>query len=196
MKSKFARIPTLAASLITFIWFSGGANAVIIMTITDDGTDLTMTATGNYDFSLVAQDPDDGALGTNAAVAPGFFSGIYGWETGTPQNTFTVAYSGTLTGTSNAFPADSISISNPFFFDLGDSNISFNDSAPIVGTVNNTAIFFNKTLASLGMVAGESVTVTWAGGSAIIQTSVIPEPSSTLLLGLSALGLAARRKRS
>lgn len=185
---------TLAATLITFGALVGGANAAIVMTITDDGTDLTMTATGSYDFSAVGDNGTDKVFGVNAGVTPTL--GGYGWETTANTLSLTVSYSGSLTGSSNAFPATSVTTTNPFYFDTGGSVIRFAAGAPLTGTVNETAIFAGVTLASLGMVAGESVSVTWTGDSATIQTTTpVPEPSSSLLFGLGALGLVVRRRR-
>ncbi len=196
MNLKHTKVANLAAALITFISLAGGANAAILLTITDDGTDLTMTATGSYDFTAVGDNGTDQALGANAGVLPTTSGGLYGWEVTEATISFTVSYSGALTGTSNVFPADSITTTNPFFFDSSRSVIRFTEGTPLLGTVNETAVFNSITLASLGMVAGESVSVTWAGDSATIQTvASVPEPSSAILLGLGALGVAVHRRR-
>jgi hypothetical protein len=192
MKLKLKSLSTLAATLITFGSLAGGADAAITVTITDDGTNLTMTATGTYDLSQVSPQLQTN-LGVNAAIAPPF-GGIYGWETTYPSKAFAgLAYSGMLTGTDFKFGADIVTTTNPFYF-INDL-IVFSNSAPLIGSVNESATFLNTTLASLGMVSGESVTATWAGGSATIQVGAIPEPSSALLLGLGALGLAGLRSR-
>ncbi len=171
------------------------ANADIIMTITDDGTDLTMTATGTYDntglpagFSV--------SLGTTAIVGPN--QCCYGWETGVTAQNYSATYSGSLTGTSNALAADLVSTMNPFFFWHASNRIVFKQGAALVGSVNESATWFGVTLASLGMVAGESIQVTWGGNTAIIQTFAIsvPEPGTIALLGIGLLsmGIARRRK--
>lgn len=196
MKDILKSVRNFAAILIVFGSFAGGVNAAILMTITDNGTDLTMTATGTYDFSSMTPNFDGGsALGANAMVGPSV-SGVYGWETGAGQNVFTVSYSGVLIGSSFAFPADSTSVTIPFYFVVSNSEIRFSSTTPLVGSVNESAIFSGTTVAGLGMVAGESVTITWAGDSATIQTLSIPEPSSTLTYGVAALGfLAVHRRR-
>ncbi len=195
MKHKLKSVSTLAATLITFGSLVGGADAAITITITDDGTNLTMSATGTYDFSaapILATDSD--TLGFDSAFAPTFL--VYGWDAGSQSNTFAISHSGSLTATGDKFPADSMTTTNPFFIDLNNGIIVVSrSSAPLIGSVNETATFLNTTLASMGMVSGESLTVTWNGDSATIQTSAIPEPSSALLLGLGALGLAGLRSR-
>ena len=196
MKSRHTKVATLAAILFTFGSLAGGANAAILVTISDDGTDLTMTATGSYDFSGVTNYVG-GELPVIAAVAPQAAGGIYGWYTTNATRNYIVNYSGSLTGSSGVFSPDSVTTTNPFYFSTDASTISFMDDAFTRGSVNETAVFNGVTLASLGMVAGESVIVTWGDDSATIQTiQTIPEPSSTLLLGLGALGILARRKRT
>ena len=194
MKPKLKSLSTLAATLITFGSLVGGADAAITITITDDGTNLTMSATGTYDFSAASIPTNQNhALGTESACAPSI--GVYGWETGAGSNTFAISSSGSLTATDSKFPADSATTTNPFFIDLNNGIIVFKSSAPLTGSVNESATFLNTTLASMGMVSGESMTVSWTGDSVTIQTSAIPEPSSALLLGLGASGLAGLRRR-
>jgi hypothetical protein len=204
-------------SLLIFTLFAIGsvveeANASIIMTITDDGTNLTMRATGSYDFSSATPAPLVEDLGENAVVAPPM--GLYGWESmdinADPivlHQLFEVNFPGTLSGTGVAANANLVSTSSPFFFLFADletnpdfpiqySFVALDGSAPLVGVVDESATFFNTTLASLGMVEGESLTVTWQGDSATIQTYAIPEPASALMLLFGAgIGMAIHRAR-
>ena len=184
----------LAAALISFGSLVGGVNAAIVISITDDGTNLTMTATGTYDFSLLTS-TSGSILGANAAVAPTISSGGYGWEANGVRYTL-LPFSGILTGTVNAYPATLVTTTNPFWIDVRNSQISFRTGTLAVGSVNESAIFNGVTLASLGMVPGESISATWNGGDSItIQTFPVPEPSSALLFGFAAIGFAARRRR-
>lgn len=188
-------IKILKASLFGLVLtVSSFANAgLIIMNISDNGTDLMMTATGDYDNTgLVSQGSIN--LGANAAVAgtlPAF-----GWETGT-NNLFDAAFVGSLTATDNAFPASLVSTTNPFFFANLLNQVGFQASAALIGTVNESATFTGVTLASLGMLAGESVSVTWGQNQAIIQTSAVkvPEPTTLAIFALGLIGLASRKFR-
>lgn len=70
---------TLAATAAFLLAAAHQTRAAITMLISDDGTNLTMVATGSYDLSNATPSMSTGSLGTNAAVAPGL-GGIYGWE--------------------------------------------------------------------------------------------------------------------
>lgn len=195
MKHRLKSMSALAATLITFGSLAGGASAAIVVNITDNGVNLTMTATGTYDFSSLTPNSGSG-LGANAGVGPAIDSGGYGWEA-SGVGYILSPFSGTLTGLSNAFPASFVSTTNPFWINVATSSISFGAGTLAVGSVNESATFNGATLASLGMISGQSISATWTGGDSItIQTSAVPEPSSALLFGFAALGFAARRRRT
>jgi MYXO-CTERM domain-containing protein len=176
------------------------ANADITMNIWDDGTDLYMSATGDYDMTNATIATTYTGLGANAAAAAGL--GVYGWETWGSDSTsqgFAAVYSGMLSGTVNAYPASSVSTTNPFFFAGSASEIYFESTASLIGSVDELAIFSGFTLASLGMVAGETVIVSWGNGGldeggTINVLGAIPAPGALALLGLA--GIATRRRRS
>ena len=188
MNTKMLRVAI--ASLILTV--SGYANAgLIIMNISDNGTDLMMTATGDYDNTgLISQGNIN--LGANAAVAGTL--PVFGWETGS-NNLFEATFVGSLTATGNAYPASLTSTTNPFFFANVQNQIAFQINAALIGTVNESATFSGVTLASLGMLAGESVSVTWGQNQAIIQTSSVqvPEPTTLAIFALGIIGLTSRK---
>ena len=104
---------TLAAALITFGLPAGGANAAIIVNITDNRTDLIMTASGSFDLTNASITSDTSGLGANAGVGPTFDA--YGWDTGEGTSTrYVVTFSGSLTGFASVFPADSTTTNVPF----------------------------------------------------------------------------------
>jgi hypothetical protein len=173
------------------------SNAAIIMNIYDDGVDLFMTATGSYDFTNAATGSVSG-LGENAAVAPTAL--LFGWETGDGTTVgYSATYTGVLTGTLNAFPATSTTTTNPFFFWPLSNAIEVEIGNPLVGLVNETAVFSGTTFASLGMLPGETVTVSWGNGGAdeigSISTGVVHLPAAAWLFGSALLGLGVVKRR-
>lgn len=175
------------------------ANADIIMTISDDGTDLTMTAIGTYDNTGLV-DLSDVQLGVNAMI--GTAQCCHGWDTGLPSLAYFANYSGSLTGTASTFPtpANVVATTNPFWFWHNSDRIVFQTGSPLIGSVNESATWNGLTLSSLGMVAGESVAVTWGNNKGTIQTSAstptIPEPSTMILFGSGLAGLIGWRWKS
>lgn len=191
--------PVVAAAICSLTQFACGE---IVMTITDDGTDLTMQAVGDYDFSGLVSISD--ALGKEAVIGPALNGGTFGWETGGPSIAYSVAFSGGLTGSRAAINPSAMRNSIPFYFNIGNGTIHFASgasAAPPSGTVNETAVFSGMTLATLGMVAGETIEVTFETGDggldqvvvATITTASVPEPSSMILFGMA--GLVAWRRR-
>ena len=193
------KVATLAATLITFGSLAGGANGAITLNITDNGTDLIMTASGSFDLTNAPAKASTSGLGANALVAPPLDA--YGWETGAGTSThYDVTFSGSLAGTANAFPADFTTVTVPFWVDFDQALLVFQNGV-VNGSVNESATFNGITLSDLGMIGGESVTASWGLASIDEQITInvgsaIPEPSSALLLGLGALSFAARRRRT
>ena len=189
-------IKILKMALAGFVLgISGFANAgLITMLITDNGTDLTMTATGDYDNTGLT---NLGAIqvGVKAFVFSG--SQYYGWDIiGTR---FAADHIGVLTGTGSVSThiLSDISGNTPFWFNGNNDYIVFGSA--LIGTVNQSAVINNATLSSLGMLEGESINVTWGDNQLIIMTTPInkqvpvPAPSTLAALALGLIGLASIR---
>lgn len=80
-------------------------------------------------------------------------------------------------------------------------------SADLIGappTTSSSGLLFNESFASLGITDGVISSTSWSTGSGTESITFrtgsavvfVPEPSSSLLLGLSAIGLCSRRRRS
>jgi hypothetical protein len=175
--------------------------ADIVMNIWDDGTNLYMSAAGTYDMTNAASAATFSGLGVNAAVGPTF--PLYGWETdlGGGSLGFAATFSGVLSGAVDVFPATSTTTTTPFFFSSFTNELYFASGASLTGSVNEFAIFNGVTLASLGMVAGQTVTASWGTGGinergSISTIAAVPEPATTLIFGsMCLLGLFGNRRR-
>ena len=181
----------LLASMLGVL--SQQADASIAVTISDDGTDLTMRATGSYDFSQATRDSAPSHLDFNATVTPEY--SIYGWQaTGnyTTLNTINISVSSPLTGTGSVWPADEVSTSTPFWIDTLGNDLYIAKTTANQGTVDETAVFYGTTLADLGMVAGETMTLSWVGDSMTVTT--IPEPATFGFIGIFGIGALAVRR--
>jgi len=177
MKLKHKKMATLAATLITFGFLSGGANAAILWQWSFDGeagtflTDGTLVGgsavAGTYnvtDFSITQ---------TAATIPLGSISGGqwnegaqsgtgFAWDGSTDTEWFRAA--GAFTNGANYFPS------------VGFERISF---FPGDYSVDNL-------LSSSNLASSNSLT---------LVPGAVPEPSSVFLFGLGALALTARRKR-
>ena len=174
----------LAVGMLTSV-----AKGELILTIADDGFNLIMTMTGSYDLSAATQNGSFG-LGSSAWVAPSF--GVFGWEA-IPGPGYEATFTGSITSTGYATVPTNVSTTTPIFFYGDVSRIVLQGGSPLIGSVNNTAVFEGVTLSSLGMVAGESMTVSWQGDSATIQ--VVPEPSTWTLMAVGAVAAFWRLRR-
>jgi len=200
MKNKNQYRRPFASALIALGTLTSSATGAVLVTISDNGTDLSMTAVGTIDLTGFSPSttPTFNFLAVNAGVAPTINEGVYGWETD-PSATASDEYiattvSGSLTGTGGAFPATSVTAPFPFWVAGISGALYLPTGAPVTSSVNNTATFAGVTLASIGMFPGESQVYTF-GQETVTFTTVVPEPSSSLLLGFAGLGLISRRKR-
>lgn len=191
-------------ALLALGLMASSAHGAIVMTIFDDGTNLTMTATGTYDLSGVTPINSFESDFNSAFVTPYFFGGLYGWSVGNNVLSYQVSFSASFTAGAalSTPPPTSLSTNTPFYFQylstgaLSGPVIRFAQGTPSIGSVNETAFFANTTLADIGMVAGETVTVSWSGDSAIIQTTAVPEPSPLLFAAVGVLIVVFTCRRS
>lgn len=168
------------------------AQADITMNIWDDGTDLYMSATGDYDMTSAVVNPSTFGLGRNATAWGDL--GFFGWESGAGTTTYNADYTGTFSG-GDSSSATSVMTTNPFWFNTSGTIVFSNNN--LTGSVDELAIFEGKTFASLGLVVGQTINVSWGGQGlnerATINTVAVPAPGALALLGLG--GLAGTRRR-
>lgn len=201
MKLKHTKVATLAATLITFGSLAGGANAAI--SFTSMGNDLVVNITSPISFSVTTALATDTRWGLRL------------------ENVFTVAQStnivpGSTTSTIDLAGTTSTTTLNQhgvftFGSTTGQDLFVFWNPPSYTPTINDSISISSGTFTLNGFLdsgispdtVATSTTasiIQGANGKAIASTSVallaIPEPSSALLLGLGALSLLARRKRT
>lgn len=180
----------LLASLALAFVFGAEPVAALEVVIDQVGPDVVATGTGSLPdlagvsyFTLSAESPMINPSGPNirlgAATNAGLYTGDFSISGPLGPNLTTFANSGTgqLFGFTGSFLALPVGY--------------------VAGTqLNSTATWTNKTLASLGLTAGTSATITWNSGTRSMSISVVPEPSTivTGLLSASAAALAIRRR--
>jgi len=200
MKYTLKSVSSLAATLVTFGSFAGGANAALTFTIDEYTTDaITLTLSGTFDADTIGDASNNGYLAfkndwkNNSGVHTELFSGL-------PTISLnTVTFGG--------FAPDQTQVQNsidPYNDSLFFVN-PFGEGSPILagtevsGSIRLTGVgFFDPSdAATLELVSGfvnpfgPGVGADWAR----LEASAVPEPYSAALLGLGVFALALRRSR-
>lgn len=189
---------TLAASCL----LPGNADAAMIISIEEQGSDVVASYSGSIDLTGIGFNII-GSGNVNRIVASGgqvnFQNGATNKASLTDfsKNPWTVAPS--AFGTGGLFNADTVSVAagNAFGFQ---ANGFFIESSYVSGTtISGSMTFENQTLASMGINEGTGImNATFSSGDTLTVNAIsaVPEPSSSLL-GLAGLilGSAFRRRR-
>ena len=181
--SKVARI---AATLITFGAFAGGASAAITLSVTEVGDDLEISYTGSWDVFSASftgfNSPDNGFNRLSVFR----FSGSN--EVDASADGLTLS-----SGLWTIARFDGIGSGDEWGFATGSIIAPSGYSA---GSVMSGSITIVDTdIAGGGFTAGDSGSFSGGGNTVNFSVGSVPEPSSTLLLCLGSFGLLARRKR-
>lgn len=188
---------TLVAALVTLVACTGKTNATLIFTVdsfTTDNLTITLPAGPNpntlvgsefsQDLFLIATSASQAAswiTGDNASISA---SGIIGNQ----------AIDLSQTAVFDDFEMTGIDIARITF----DSNLTAGDTvtSELTASWTGTNLFAPSAVESLTLVwGGSNFGVTFPFGSIQSSVSVIPEPSSALLLGCAFLGIITLRRR-
>jgi len=201
-------VRTLAAALITLGSLAGGANGAIIVDIAETGSSVVATVSGSLDTTGTTVLGNGGFSGPqgiiNGATHAFGDPAAYGLASSFGINNLVLSASLTTFG---VLPSNAASI--PFSPDITDMEVGYIPGLSQVilpaGYTSGSLISYSVTLnggsnlADFGFTGGTSwgVTLPTSSGtdSITFRTSSIPEPSSTLLLGLAAFVSVALRRR-
>ena len=195
MKSTFA-----AAAALGLAVFSAGAQASVVMSISEVGSDVVAMASGTLNLGgLSFSSQDNGAL--NAFVFPSFAAVGVG-----PAPSDTDVYSGAIAGPTTfgigARTGASSGAGDAFALN-GFTELLFVPRDYVSGSsLSASATFAGATLASLGISPGTYV-YSWGSGlnadtfTIDVERGAVPEPSTWAMMGLgfAALGFVSYRAR-
>jgi len=188
MKIKHTKVAALASTLITFGSLTGGAEAAVIINFEELGGGVIATTSGsivvpntfanNFSGTVNATDPDTFLYATGS---------VDRYTGGTNPSVGPTIQANTASGST-------------FGFDVSSFYVAASTPVGSSYTPNTTWTWTSADLASIGLGSLDSTPTlaftTSEGDTISFTATTVPEPSSAFLLGLGALGLVSRRKRS
>lgn len=200
MKYTLKSVSALAAALITFGSLAGGANAAVIVSVSDNGSDLLFEWSGSLELGGL---PSSGTLSgtTYNWMTPSLprMHGLSGAIEYYDFQSLTLTSFGTGTDllSNGSSSGDSFGITIPSGTPGDTPGRVYVPSGYTNQTLEGTLMFTGETMSSQGIDLSTPVVFDFglAVGTVTIQAAVIPEPSSAFLIGLGALGFVMRRSR-
>ncbi len=199
-----SRLKCFALFALATLWASP-AFAQLTVTFTPDGSAVAVGVSGSLDLTGLTHSGQDDSYGDEQ-----IYLGAYDYQwissaAGT-YDTYTLPTGSFAVSGGFSIPDASTYYTPDFVSDVGiwgtyGTNTVYVNGDYVSGTsLNLSTSILNTTLADIGMVAGESRTVSWsdgAGGSITFSAlSAVPEPSTyAMTVGVAGLGFAAYRRR-
>ncbi|MCG8586373.1 MAG: PEP-CTERM sorting domain-containing protein [Pirellulales bacterium] len=213
-QNQFKSVVTLAA-VATFLLTATSANAALVLTFTEEGSDVRLTYTGSVDLTNATFNGDAGYnLGSQGNEVqqngvewnPQGLGGVVGGDFYAGVDLLAVDLTNaTFAGTADAGNTNIVFNIAGASFNIGPAN---NDDQPDYGVFAPSGFitFAGQSYASMGLDAHtpDVLTGLWAAnGSAtnnelvqfIVQSPPVPEPSTAILAGLGVVGLIGTRRR-
>ncbi|WP_221031485.1 PEP-CTERM sorting domain-containing protein [Actomonas aquatica] len=179
--------------------------AQLTVSFTQSGADVTVDVNGSIDLTgLTAGDQD-------LAYAPeqiylGAFDYVWISSAVGTYDTYTLPFGSFASSGGFSIPGPSTYYTPDFVADVGIWGTLGTDTLYVNGdyvsgaSVNLSTSILGTTLADIGMVAGESLTLSWSDGTGgsitFAALSAVPEPSTyAMIVGVAGLGFAVWRRR-
>jgi hypothetical protein len=203
MKLKHTKVATLTATLITLGSLAGGASGATLITFEETGGSVTATVSGTAnltDLSIQASRIPVSSAGGSSVYANPAFLGIGGSSNFDAYATITGSISiglGTTQFTATSSIGDFVGIGNGTGTGTNPVDLWLPSGYVSGDSLSGISSWSGESFASIGLSTGTYVWNWGAGASADTLTiNVIPEPTSSMFLGLGALGFVARRRRT
>ena len=201
---KYRSTLTVALIAALSLGYSGKSDASIILLFSQSGDDVILAATGSLSLEGLARTDLGASLGATNLLDTTNEQLQIGSGTSAGVNRFTLSIINTpfnsstnIIGSVDSWDSNSNSIrfqqNNGFL--LIDNAFETGDTL----TVNSQITFPSRVLADFGLTAGTSVVFLEnenATANNQVIVSAIPEPSTTILIGLGGLALVLRRRKS
>jgi PEP-CTERM motif len=192
MKSLFNTSRRLAVTLLIVGVLAGGANAALIINMTESNGMVTVDIDGSLDLSGATLAVINGK--TNGVIPNGLWYIASGSGSAEVSGYLLTSFDGSFGDSQSFIQPDMTSGDDVGIFQNAGNSIVFVPNGYVSGSsISSSMTFAGQTISSLGATLG---TYNYAipDDTITLNISIVPEPSSALLLGLAASGLVVRRR--
>ena len=177
--------------LLTFFFGIGAAHSAIAIVALETGGNVVFSYSGTID-TTGASISGNQTLGAFSGIIPNL--GIVG-NSGTPYDAYSITGGGGTFGTGGVTVATIHSTGDSFQIRDNDSRVRLPDNYSSGTTISGSITFTGTNFTTLGVDSSSNITWNLPNDSISLQFTAVPEPSSTLLLGLATLTLLGHRRK-